>query len=53
MERSDEARREDDLYDRIGSLGRKNEKLEKRIKELETENKQLKKINKRFSDICA
>ncbi len=37
MERSDEARREDSLYDRIGSLERERTKLLKRIADFETE----------------
>ena len=36
MERSDEARREDSLYDRIGSLERYNRQQDEKIKELET-----------------
>lgn len=35
MERSDEARRSENLYDRIGQLRSKNLKQEERIKELE------------------
>ena len=35
MERSDEARRKDALYDRIGRLERLNRKKDERIKELE------------------
>ena len=35
MERSDEARREDGLYDRIGNLERLSRKKDERIKELE------------------
>ena len=34
MERSDEARRRDNLYDRLDSAERSNRKLEERIKEL-------------------
>lgn len=37
MERSNEARREDVLYDRIGSLGKLNGEKAERIKDLEAE----------------
>ena len=37
MERSDEARREDSLYDRIGSLEQENRKLEKELKDIKLE----------------
>ena len=35
MERSDETKRKDSLYDRLGSAQRKNRKLEEQIKHLE------------------
>ena len=41
MERSDEARREDSLYDRIGSLERCNRQQDEKIRKLEFKNKRL------------
>ena len=51
MERSDEARREDSLYDRIGSAERLNRKLEERIKELEVENEKQNDLLKTVTDV--
>ena len=47
FERSDEARREDGLYDRIGRLERTNSAQAKKITELEAENADLKVWRKR------
>ena len=48
FERSDEARREDGLYDRIGRLERTNSTQAKKITELETENADLKEWRRRY-----